>query len=265
MNGGERIQAAIRRANAGGRTALVPYVVAGRPSLASFAEVLVEAASLGDVVEIGLPFSDPVADGPVIASASRAALEGGVSLSWLLRVVAELRAELRAPLVLMSYLNPLLARGERETLRAIRSAGFDGIIVPDLPLGAQDLDGACKATELARIHLATPLSSRERLDAACAASAGFLYAVLRSGITGANSDTGDCGDYLQALRRRSRAPVCAGFGLRTPSQVRDLRPFADGLIVGSALVEDVERGVGLRERLSRLSEAAHIPTTELTP
>jgi tryptophan synthase alpha chain len=240
----EQISAAIHAAAGEGRTALVAFITAGYPDKARFRETLAEVAGAADVVEIGVPFTDPMADGLTIQRASRAALSQGVTLRWILDELAAMAPPPAAPVVLMSYLNPLLALGyERLAERAIES-GVAGFIVPDLPLDESGpLDAALAARGLALIHLVSPVTPPARLEAAGRASRGFLYAVNVTGITGgAKAASADLNEYLGRVVAASRVPVCAGFGVRSAAQVADLGRVVPGVIVGSALVESLERG-----------------------
>ncbi|MGB5211164.1 MAG: tryptophan synthase subunit alpha [Gammaproteobacteria bacterium] len=248
----QRISAAIDAARADGRTALVAFLTAGYPERDRFAEQLTTLTGAADVVEIGVPFSDPMADGLTIQRASQAAIEAGVNLGWILDQIETVSAA--APLVLMSYLNPLLAFGFERLAERAAAVGVDGFIVPDLPLDeSEPLAAALDAQGLALIQLVTPVTTDQRLAAACAASTGFVYAVTVTGITGGGSrkdigkDSGDylgndLGDYLQRVVAASTVPVCAGFGVREPEQVTRIGRYVPGVIVGSALVEAMERG-----------------------
>ncbi len=252
-----RIEERLRAARAAGRTALLPYLVAGFPSKSAFDELLVRVAARADVVELGLPFSDPTADGPVIAAAARRALAEGVHLGWVCARVAALRTRLPAGLVLMSYLNPLLARGLERALGELAEAGFEGLIVPDVPLEeSTELRALSEAHGLALIQLVTPLTPEPRQRELAAASRGFLYAVTRAGTTGARAEPAELVDYLRGLRACSPRPVCAGFGVRAPDQVRALAPHCDGVVVGSALTELLQRGQDPIPLLDSLREAA---------
>lgn len=240
----EQISAAIRAAGAEGRTAIVAFITAGYPQKARFRETLAEVAGAADVVEVGVPFSDPMADGLTIQRASREAIAQGVTLSWILDEIAAMDPPPAAPVVLMSYLNPLLAMGyERLAVRALAS-GVAGFIVPDLPLDeSAPLDAALDAAGLALIHLVSPVTPPARIEAAARASRGFLYAVNVTGITGgAKSADADLKNYLGRVVAASPVPVCAGFGIRSAAQVADLGQVVPGVIVGSALVEALERG-----------------------
>jgi tryptophan synthase alpha chain len=251
----EAISAAIRAAGDEGRTALVAFITAGYPEKARFRESLAEVAGAADVVEVGVPFTDPMADGLTIQRASREAIAQGVTLSWILDEIAAMEPPPAAPVVLMSYLNPLLAMGyERLAARALHS-GVAGFIVPDLPLDeSEPLDAALAAQGLALIHLVSPVTPPARIAAAARASRGFLYAVNVTGITG-GAKAADAGlkDYLGRVVAASKVPVCAGFGIRSAVQVADLGQVVPGVIVGSALVEAMERGESPAEFLTGLS------------
>lgn len=239
------ISAAIRRATDAGRPALVGYLTAGFPQRERFREHLSAIASQADVVEIGVPFTDPMADGMTIQRASHAALQAGVTLEWILEEVRKLTPKPAAPLLIMSYLNPLLAFGLDRLPAAAARAGITGFIVPDLPHEeSQELRSALNAQSLALIQMVTPVTPPERLKMLCSAAEGFIYAVTVTGITG-GKNTGASEEvlaYLKQVRAVSSIPVCAGFGIRSREQVEKLRGHADGVVVGSALVEVLERG-----------------------
>ncbi len=244
MNGGDRIEAAIRAARREGRTALVAYITAGYPEKEAFRKDLARVASAADVVEVGVPFTDPMADGLTIQRASHAAIQAGVTLRWILREIESMDPPITAPVVLMSYLNPLLALGYDELAGRSEAAGVAGFIVPDLPLDeSAGLDEALADRGLALVQLVSPVTSEERLAAAGKASRGFLYAVTVTGITGGDADRGgDIAGYLQRVVAHSKVPVCAGFGVRTREQVTNIGAHVPGVVVGSALVETLERG-----------------------
>lgn len=243
MSPHERISRAIRAAAARGEPALVAYLTAGFPRRERFAAHLTALAGAADVVEIGVPFTDPMADGVTIQRASLAALSQGVTLRWILEEVAALRG-LDTPLVLMSYLNPLLALGVAELAERAAGAGVAGFIVPDLPLDeSSELRAALASRGIALVQMVTPVTQPERLAALCAGSQGFVYAVTMTGTTGRNVAVPDeVIDYLERVRAAASLPVCAGFGIRSRAQVERLRGHVDGVVVGSALVEVLERG-----------------------
>ncbi|HEY6455304.1 MAG TPA: tryptophan synthase subunit alpha [Steroidobacteraceae bacterium] len=240
---GERISSAIRRAHAQGNPALVAYLTAGYPSKALFTEHLRAIAAAADVVEIGVPFTDPMADGVTIQRSSQAALQQGVTLRWILAQLTEMTKP-GAPLLLMSYLNPLLAFGLERLPEAAIKAGVNGFIVPDMPLDESDLlKEALAARGVALVQMVTPVTTPERLRRVVSASSGFVYAVTMTGVTGKNVTVPtEVMQYLDRVRAQSRVPVCAGFGIRSRAQVQALREHVDGVIIGSALVEVLERG-----------------------
>jgi tryptophan synthase alpha chain len=239
----ERITAAIRRTTTAGGTALVPYMTAGYPHKDRFISTLKAIAREADVVEVGVPFSDPMADGVTIQRASHAAIAAGVSLRWILTQLAA-AAPFDAPIVLMSYLNPLLNFGFKQLATASVPAGVCGFIVPDLPIEeSADLAAALNAGGLALIQLVTPATPPNRLKKLCAASQGFVYAITVTGITGGAKELpAEVTSYLDRVRDQTTLPVCAGFGVRRAEQVRNLAPHTDGVVVGSALVEQLEAG-----------------------
>ena len=239
----ERIAEAIRGSASGGEPALVAFLTAGFPQRAKFREQLAAVAEAADVVEIGVPFTDPMADGMTIQRSSQEALRQGVTLQWILDELTAM-PRLRAPLLLMSYLNPLLNYGYQRLAAASVAAGVCGFIVPDLPLDeSAALRGILEAQGLALVQMVTPVTPPERLARLCAASQGFVYAVTMTGTTGRNAATpAGVLEYLARVRAAARVPVCAGFGIRSREQVQRLRGACDGVVVGSALVEVLERG-----------------------
>ena len=243
MRPGEDIASALRRRR-GDAPALVAFVTAGYPDRAGFLAQLAAVSSGADGVEIGVPFSDPMADGVTIQRSSERALAQGVTLAWILESLAARGAQGGPPLVLMSYLNPLLAFGYDALARRAAEVGVSGFIVPDLPYEeSAPLAAALEPLALALVQLVTPATPAQRLQRLCAASQGFVYAVTRLGITGGEATLPpETKDYLAAVKAASTLPVCAGFGVRRPEQVAMIGAHVDGVIVGSALVEVLERG-----------------------
>jgi tryptophan synthase alpha chain len=240
----DRIGAAIRAARDGGRTALVAFLTGGFPDRRRFHESLAAVADVADVVEIGVPFTDPMADGVTIQRASHAALVAGFTLASLLDELAAIRPRPRAPLLLMSYLNPLLAYGLERLPEAAAAAGVSGFIIPDLPHEeSAELRVPFDRAALALVQMVTPVTPPARLEMLCADARGFVYAVTMTGTTGRNvAVPDDVLGYLDRVRAASSIPVCAGFGIRGRAQVERLAGHVDGVIVGSALVEVIERG-----------------------
>ena len=245
MSPREKISAAIRAARGG--TAIVAFITAGFPSREKFREHLTQVGNEADVVEIGVPFTDPMADGMTIQRSSREALRQGVTLRW---VLAELNSMTRdgqlpgAPLLLMSYLNPLLAFGFADLAAAAVRAGVCGFIVPDLPFDeSAEFRAALEPHGLALIQMVTPVTRPERMARLCAATQGFVYAVTMTGTTGRTAAVPtDVTRYLDSVQATAKLPVCAGFGIRSREQVEQLRGHVAGVIVGSALVEVMENG-----------------------
>jgi len=255
MQAHERISAAISAANDAGRTGLVPFITAGYPDPDAFIETLRAVASAGDVVELGIPFSDPMADGMTIQRSSFKAIEDGVTLSWVFEQLENAEPQIGAPLVMMSYLNPLLAFGYDRLADAALRTGVCAFIVPDLPYEeSADIRTALEAKGVGLIQLVTPATPSPRLKMLAEASRGFLYAVTITGITGGDSGLPtDLADYLDAVSKASPIPVCAGFGIRAAEDVSNVGRHAAGAIVGSALVEVLERGEDPQTFLQALS------------
>jgi len=246
----DAISAAIRAAVGRGRPALVGFLTAGFPTRRQFKDNLAAVAGVCDVVEIGVPFSDPMADGTTIQRASFAALAGGVTLPWILEELQSSRERLGAPILLMSYLNPLLSAGLDALPRAAAAAGVSGFIVPDLPFEeSADLRQALQREGLALVQMVTPVTPPGRLEMLCRGAKGFVYAVTMTGTTGGGTSKAphdgvpdEVLSFMDRVKRLSSVPVCAGFGIRSRQQVLRFAPHVDGVVVGSALVETLERG-----------------------
>ena len=245
MTPGEKISAAISSAPDG--MAIVAFLTAGFPKREKFEEHLTAIGNAADVVEIGVPFTDPMADGMTIQRSSREALAQGFTLRWLLDTLQRMQRDARlpgAPLVLMSYLNPLLAFGLEKLAAEAAKSGVCGFIVPDLPYDeSADFRAALADHGIALIQMVTPVTRPQRLAELCAATQGFVYAVTMTGTTGRSASVpGDVTRYLDTVRAASKVPVCAGFGIRGREQVEQLKGHVAGVIVGSALVEVLESG-----------------------
>jgi len=249
----DRIVTALRAAAKHGQPALVAFLTAGYPDRARFREHLAAIAQEADLVEIGVPFSDPMADGVTVQRSSEGALRAGVTLTWILEEL-QLMERVKAPLLLMSYMNPLLAFGLERLARRAAGAGVCGFIVPDLPFDESDeLRRVMAPHNIALVQMVTPVTPAERLAKLATASQGFVYAVTVTGTTGrAIGAVEDISGYLERVRAAATVPVCAGFGIRTREQVEKLRGQVDGVIVGSALVEVLERGESPQEFLAGL-------------
>jgi tryptophan synthase alpha chain len=240
----ERLTAAINAATTAGRPALVPFITAGYPEPSTFIDSLKAIAKVGDAVEVGIPFSDPMADGMTIQRSSFEALRKGVSLKWIFDELETAAGEIDAPLVMMSYLNPLLAFGYDKLAKRALETGVCAFIVPDLPFEeCADLRSALEDQGLGLIQLVTPATPDDRLEMLSKASRGFVYAVTITGITGRGAGLpADLAGYLNKVSASSELPVCAGFGIRDATDVANVGEHAAGAIVGSALVEVLENG-----------------------
>jgi tryptophan synthase alpha chain len=236
-----RIAARFARLAKDGRKALVPFVTAGDPSLEATVPVLHALVAAGaDLLEIGVPFSDPMADGPVIQRSSERALERGTSSARVFELVREFRRQdADTPLVLMGYLNPVEARGAENWVAAAADAGVDGVLLVDLPPEeAAPMRACCNARGLALISLAAPTTSEARLPGLASSAQGYLYYVSFAGVTGAQlDDLGEVAAKVAQLRAHARVPVLVGFGIKDAASAAAVGASADGVVVGSALVD----------------------------
>jgi len=227
---------------------LVAYVTCGDPDLATTREIALAAIEAGaGIIELGVPFSDPLADGPVIQRASERALKHGTSLEQVLKLAAEIREHSQSVgLIVFSYLNPILQMGMQKFCKVARHAGLDGVLITDVPVeeSAEYLRAARKS-DLVTVFLAAPTSTDERLKQIAAVSTGFVYAVSRTGVTGARQQMPeDASGLVERLRRFTKLPVAVGFGISTPEQFASVGKFADAAVVGSAIVQTIERNPG---------------------
>ena len=238
-----RITDTFERLKAGGRGGLIPFVTAGHPDIPTTRRLLIALQNAGaDLIELGVPFSDPIADGPVIQRSSQQALRNGVTLKEILSLVAEMRSELRVPIVLFSYLNPVLQFGIESFARAGAAAGVDGVLLSDLPLEeAAEVRNTLSKHSIDLILLAAPTSSEQRLRMIAGNASGFIYAVSRTGVTGTRDQLSHQAEELvQRLRVLTSLPVAVGFGICTSDQVRQVCDYADAAVVGSAIVKEIE-------------------------
>ena len=240
-----RIAAAFTRAQYEGRALLVPYSPAGFPNLPISEEIMLGLVAGGaDLIEIGVPFSDPLADGPTVQRASQVALGNGVRLADCLELVQRLRTVhgVTIPLLLMGYYNPILQYGVETFARDAAAVGLDGVIVPDLPVEESDeLSSACDAHRRDLIFMMAPTSTSERIEQIAARASGFIYCVSLTGVTGSRSELPDLRPYLERIRQRTPLPLVIGFGVSSPEHVRHVAALADGVAVGSALINALER------------------------
>jgi tryptophan synthase alpha chain len=245
---------------------LVAYVTCGDPDLDTTRRVILSAIEAGaDVIELGVPFSDPIADGPVIQRASERALRKGTTLAQVLTLASQIREQHQSTgLILFSYLNPILQMGLAKFCKVARAAGLNGALVTDLPVEeAGEYVSEMRKHDLATVFLAAPTSPDERLKQIAKASTGFVYAVSSTGVTGARKQLpDDARNLVRRLRRYTKLPIAVGFGISTPEQFAAVGEFADAAVVGSAIVETIERNHGreaeaVGEFVQQLSVVSH--------
>ena len=252
-----RIAKTFEQLRSAGRRGFIPFVSAGDPDLAISREIVLALARNGaDIIELGVPFTDPMADGPTIQASSQRTLEHGVTLADILQLVRDLRREIETPIVLFSYLNPLFRYGFEKLAADAADAGVDGVLVTD----AVD-EVAFIASQMLRsrgldlISLIAPTTSDERLERIAANASGFLYAVSRAGVTGAQSETSSTAEELvKRARKFTDLPIAVGFGISTRRQIEDVWRYADAAVVGSAIVAEVERSLAEANTVERVTD-----------
>lgn len=264
-----RIRGAFDHLRRRGRGGLIPFITAGDPDLSTTYELLIELARAGaTIIELGVPFSDPVADGPVIQRASERALRHRFSLGEILNTVAEVQKKMDVPVVLFSYFNPLLQFGVERLSSEAKRAGVDGVIVTDLvPEEAAEFSATLRAHGLDMIFLVAPTSTDTRLRMVAERASGFIYAVSRAGVTGARTEiSAEAEKLVSRVRRVSALPVAVGFGISNAEQVAETWRYADAAVVGSALVAEIERLAGATDIVQRIGEFTRrlIPEEEST-
>ena len=252
----ERISERFTQLRASGRRALVPYITAGHPSREATVGLLTGLEGAGaDILEIGVPFSDPMADGPIIQASSQKALAGGMTFDRVLDIVS--RARLKIPTVLFTYLNPLLAAG-RDALTRAADAGFHGVLVTDLPVGADAaLEQWLGEGPLAFIRLVAPTTPQTRMAEIAQHGSGFVYLISRLGVTGVRDQLPtDLPETIGRLRQATELPICVGFGVSRPEQAHAVAKLADGVVVGSAIVRAADESVDAAVNLAASLRAA---------
>jgi tryptophan synthase alpha chain len=254
-----RIDAAFSTARADGRAAFIPYLTAGFPDPERFLKAARELLTVADLLEVGLPYSDPLGDGPTIQRSSQAALEAGITPALTLELISRLRAETGKPLLLMTYYNPVYTYpgGEASFIHDLKTAGADGVILPDLPPEeAEGLIPVARAQGLDTVFLVAPTSTDARLKTVTAACRGFVYAVSVTGVTGARGAVGsEVPDLVRRVKGVSELPVAVGFGVSNAATARPVAGVADGVVVGSALIRALEEGDGVAELATEIASA----------
>jgi len=239
-----RIEAAFTALKEQGRKGFIPFITAGDPDLATTEQLLVELDHAGaTVIELGVPFSDPMADGPVIQRASERALKNSFGLQDLFDMVARARQQIDTPIILFSYFNPLLQFGVKRVAAAAKEAGLDGVLVTDMtPEESGEFESELRANGLDMIFLVAPTSTDDRLRLVADHASGFVYAVSRAGVTGTRESVSvEAEKLVNRMRRFTSLPIAVGFGISNVEQVRDVQRYADAVVVGSAIVAEMER------------------------
>jgi tryptophan synthase alpha chain len=247
-----RIEAAFSELKRRGTKGFIPYITAGDPDLQTTEELLIELSRAGaTVVELGVPFSDPMADGPVIQRASERALKHGLGVGDILGLVASVRRRIQTAIILFSYFNPLLQFGLKRLAEEAKAAGVDGVLVTDLsPEEAGEFERELRANDLDMIFLIAPTSTDERLKLVAQHARGFIYAVSRAGVTGVQTSvSAEAEKLVNRMRRFSPLPIAVGFGISNREQVKDVRRYADAVVIGSAIVSEIERLQGATTRI----------------
>ena len=240
-----RIDEAFSELKRQGKKGFIPFITAGDPELETTRKLLIELSG-STVIELGVPFSDPMADGPVIQRSSERALKHGLGVGDILEVVATVRREIETPIILFSYFNPLLQFGVKRLAEEAKAAGVDGVLVTDLsPEEAGEFDRELRANDLDMIFLVAPTSTDERLKLIAERARGFIYAVSRAGVTGVRTNvSAEAEKLVNRMRNFSSLPIAVGFGISTKEQVRDVQRYADAVVIGSAIVAEIERQQG---------------------
>jgi tryptophan synthase alpha chain len=235
----------------------IPFITAGDPDLETTAELLVEFSNAGaTVIELGVPFSDPMADGPVIQRSSERALKHGFGLADLLETVASVRQTIETPIILFTYFNPLLQFGLTRVAAEAKAAGIDGVLVTDLsPEEAGEFENELRAHDLDMIFLIAPTSTDARLKLVAQHARGFIYAVSRAGVTGVRTSvSAEAEKLVNRMRKFSPLPIAVGFGISTVEQVKDVQRYADAVVIGSAIVSEIERLQGATDVAKRIGQ-----------
>lgn len=255
-----RIEKVFKKLKAQNKKAFIPYIMAGDPSLEKTGEIVLMFEECGaDIVELGVPFTDPLADGPTIQRAAERALKNGVTLKKVIAIVKDLRQKTKIPLVLMTYYNPVFKYGEKRFIADAKDAGVDGVIIPDLPPDeAGEFTRLAKNAAIASIFLLAPTSTEDRIKKVARASTGFIYYVSITGITGAQLLLdGSIEKSINGIHRITDKPVAVGFGVSTPDEAKAVAGVSDGVVIGSAIVKKAQGSLDkeLRDFLLKLREA----------
>jgi len=254
-----RIEKAFTHLKQQGRKGFILFITAGDPDLSTTEQILIELARAGaTLIELGVPFSDPMADGPVIQRASERALKNSFGLEDLFDMIARARKQIDTPIILFSYFNPLLQFGLKSLAERARNCGLDGVLVTDLiPEESAEFEAELRANNLEMIFLVAPTSTDERLKIVAEHAGGFVYAVSRAGVTGTRETvSAEAEKLVTRMRRFTSLPIAVGFGISNVEQVRDVQRYADAVVVGSAIVAEMERLDGAADLAQQIGEFA---------
>lgn len=238
------------------KKAFIAFITAGDPNLKTTEELVLAFEQSGvDIIELGVPFSDPLADGPTIQASSQRALKKGVNLEKILQLVKRLRQRSQIPIALMTYYNPVFHYGEEKFIRDAKKCGVDGVIIPDLPPEeARIIIKWARALDCSTTFFLAPTTTKQRMKQIVKASTGFVYYVSLRGVTGARKGISkEIAEKIQFAKRFTRKPICVGFGVSTPTQVQSVAKIADGIIVGSAIINQIERNKGKKNLVKNVS------------
>lgn len=261
-----RIDFKFKELRAKKKKAFVAFMTAGDPNLKTTEELVLELEKVGvDIIELGVPFSDPLADGPTIQAASYRALENGTNLEKIFNMVGNIRKKSDIPIALMSYYNPIFSYGEYKFIAHAKKVGVDGVIIPDLPPEeATVLSELAKASDISTIFFVSPTTTQDRMKKIAVASTGFIYYVAVTGVTGARTDMPkDFDRPIKQTKKLTDTPICVGFGISTPEQVKKISQSADGVIVGSAIVKEINRQADKKDCAKRVARFVRSLAKEL--
>ena len=239
------------------KKAFIPFITAGDPNLKTTADLVLNFEQAGaDIIELGVPFSDPLADGPTIQASSQRALKNGINLIKILKMVSQIRKKTQVPIALMTYYNPVFHYGEDKFVRDAKKYGVDGVIIPDLPPEeAKNFIRSAKQQNLSTVFFLAPTTTFKRMRCIVQASTGFVYYVSLTGVTGAKKGfAGENAAKIRSAKRLTKKPICVGFGVSTPAQVKSIAKIADGVIVGSAIVKQIEKHKGKKNLVANVTK-----------
>ena len=251
-----RINKLFKRLKKQKKKALITYITAGYPDLEATKKLILKLTESGaDLIELGIPFSDPLADGTTIQRASQRSLLKGTNITSILRMARSVRHAVETPFVFMTYYNPILHYGIKKFIKDSKASGADGVIVPDLPPEeAKELIEISKKEDFSVIFLAAPTSTKNRLKIISAKSTGFIYYVTLTGVTGARKELpADIVQHVKSLKKITKKPVCVGFGISSPDQAKKASKMADGIIVGSAIIKIIEKNIGKKDLYKKVT------------